>query len=298
MFRRWLIFLVLMPAAARCQQMAITMDDLPAAGERPATESRLQIARSILETLRQQRMPPVYGFVNGVRTEEDPSTLAVLKAWRTAGQPLGSHTWSHPDLETMSPAEFEADIVKNEPLLRTYMAAEDWHWFRYPYLHEGESVGKHRAVRSWLRAHNYKVADVTMDFEDYLWNAPYARCVAKRDDTSIRQLHDSYLATAESYVETYRTLAKTLYGRDIPYVLLLHAGAFDAYMLPELLDMYRARGFRFISLPEAEHDSAYGEDPDVGYAGGGALTEQLTAKRGLKFPPNGKPYRQLEAMCR
>ena len=296
---RWLVLVVsLTTVASRGQQVAITFDDLPAAGPRPATIPRVQIAQSILDTLRRQAMPPVYGFVNGVRTEEEPGTAAVLKAWRNAGEPLGSHTWSHPDLETIAPAEFEGDVEKNAPLLKTYMGGEDWHWLRYPYLHEGETVEKHREVRSWLKAHHYRVAEVTMDFEDYLWNEPYARCVAKGDEPAIQRLHDSYLATAASYIDTYRTMARTLYGREIPYVLLLHAGAFDARMLPELLALYRSRSFRFISLPEAERDPVYAEDPDFGYPGGGALTEQLMAKRKLKLPVNAKPYKELEATCR
>ena len=296
---RWLVlFSWLTAVSAGAQQMAVTFDDLPASGPRPPTISRLQIAQSILDTLQREAMPPVYGFVNGVRTDEEPGTLAVLKAWRDAGEPLGNHTWSHPDLEAMTAAEFEGEIEKNEPVLKTYMGDGDWRWLRYPYLHEGETVEKHRAVRSWLKAHHYRVADVTMDFEDYLWNEPYARCVAKGDAAAIETLHDSYLATAASYIETYRTMAKTLYGRDISYVLLLHAGAFDARMLPELLLLYRSRGFRFVSLPEAERDPVYAEDPDFGYPGGGALTEQLMAKRKLKFPGNTKPYKELEAACR
>jgi peptidoglycan/xylan/chitin deacetylase (PgdA/CDA1 family) len=298
MLQRLMLLFALTPIAATSQQMAITFDDLPAAGQKPATISRLEIAQSILATLKQQNMPPIYGFINGIRTSEDPATFSVLEAWRAAGQPLGSHTWSHPNFEDISPAEFEADIEKNEPLLRKYMAGEDWHWLRYPYLHEGETTAKHREVRTWLKAHNYKVADVTMDFEDYLWNEPYTRCVAKGDTAAIVQLHDSFLATASSHIETYRTLAHNLYGHDIPYVLLLHAGAFEARILPELLDLYRTRGFTFISLPTAEADAAYSEDSDFGYPGGGALTEQLTAKRNLKFPPNSKPYKQLEATCR
>lgn len=298
MLRQLITLVVLAPAVAMSQRMAITFDDLPAAGQRPSNISRLEVAQSILATLKQQNMPPVYGFINGVRTEADPTTLAVLEAWRAAGQPLGSHTWSHPDLETTVPGESEADIVRNEPLLRKYMAGEDWHWLRYPYLHEGETTAKHREIRVWLKAHNYKVADVTMDFEDYLWKEPYARCIAKGDTAGIAQLHDSFLATAASYIETYRTLARGLYGRDIPYVLLLHEGAIEARLLPELLDLYRKRGFTFISLPQAEADPAYLEDSDFGYPGGGALTEQLTAKRKLKFPLNSKPYKQLEATCR
>lgn len=292
------MLLTLSTSRVRSQQMAITFDDLPASGPRLPSVSRLQIAQTILDTLKREEMPPVYGFINGVRTEEDPVTAEVLAAWRAAGEPLGSHTWSHPDLEAVTPAAFEAEIAKNEPLLRKYMAGEDWHWVRYPFLHEGESTEKHRAVRGWLKEHGYRVAEVTMDFEDYLWNEPYARCVAKGDSAAIAKLGKSYLATAESYIATYKTLARNLYGREIAYVLLLHAGAFDALMLPDLLKMYRSHGFTFVSLAEAESDPAYAEDPDFGYVGGGALTEQLTAKRKLKFPANGKPYKELETACR
>ena len=44
--------------------------------------------------------------MNRKRREEDSTSLAVLKAWRAAGEPLGSHTWSHPELNTMSAADF------------------------------------------------------------------------------------------------------------------------------------------------------------------------------------------------
>ena len=188
MNRVWTLVLatvaVCMPLSA--QQMAITFDDLPAHGEKPAAMTRLQIINSILDTLKREKLPPVYGFINGERIEESPSTEDVLKAWRAAGQPLASHTWSHPNLESITVEEFEADILKNEPLLKKYMPNQDWHWLRFPYLHEGETVEKRRAVRTWLAAHNYKIAEVSMDFEDYLWNAPYARCVAKHDDAAIQ----------------------------------------------------------------------------------------------------------------
>jgi peptidoglycan-N-acetylglucosamine deacetylase len=280
------------------QQMAITFDDLPAHGQKPPSMTRLEIANSILDTLRREKLPPVYGFINGKRIEEDPASEDVLKAWRAAGQPLASHTWSHPNLESITPEEFEADILKNEPLLKKYMPNQDWHWLRYPYLHEGETVEKRRAVRTWLSAHNYKIAEISMDFEDYLWNAPYARCVAKHDDAAIQKLRDSYLATADQYLTLFRTLSNTLYGRDVRYILLLHVGAFDARMLPDLLALYRSKGFSFISLPEASQDTIYADDPDIGVKGGGAIQELMMAKRKFKFPPNSKPYKELEDTCR
>jgi peptidoglycan/xylan/chitin deacetylase (PgdA/CDA1 family) len=280
------------------QEMAITFDDLPAHGSMPAGVTRLEIAQSILATLKRERMPPTYGFVNGKRVEEHASTLEVLSAWRAAGQPLANHTWAHRDIKDESLVDFEADVAKNEPLLKQLMGNEDWHWFRYPYLREGETVEKRRAARQWLFAQGYRIAEVSMDFEDYLWNDPYARCVALHDDASIAKLHDSYLEVADQYYGLFRQLSQMVYGRDVKYVLLMHVGAFDARMLPELLSLYRGKGVRFVSLAEAISDPAYRDDPDIGDATGGAHLELMMRSKKLTFPPNTKPYKELDAMCR
>jgi peptidoglycan-N-acetylglucosamine deacetylase len=290
--------LILFAGLAWGQQMAVTFDDLPVHGATPAGMARLEIAESILKTLKREKMPPVYGFINGGRGEEDPSSLSFLKTWLAAGQPLGNHTWAHLDLNKETPEEFEAEVLRNEPLLKSLMGKRDWHWLRYPFLHEGDTVEKRRAVRVWLLAHGYKIAEVSMDFEDYLWNGPYARCVAKHDEVSIAKLHDGYLAVADQYYGVFRELSRWLYGRDVKYVLLMHVGAFDARMLPELLALYRAKGVKFISLADAMSDPAYQDDPDIGEPTGGAFLELMVQKKKIKFPPNSKPYKELEAMCR
>jgi peptidoglycan-N-acetylglucosamine deacetylase len=283
---------------AHAQEMAITFDDLPAHGEKPAGITRLDIAQSILATLQRERMPPTFGFINGKRVEDDASSPAVLDAWRTAGQPLGNHTWSHVDFDKVTPGQFIADAAEVEPLLQQLMGKEDWHWFRYPYLDEGDTLPKRRAARAWLAAQGYKIAEVSMDFEDYLWNAPYARCMDQHDDASIARLHNSYLSVANQYYGVFRQLSHMVYGRDIKYVLLMHVGAFDANMLPELLALYRSKGVTFISLADAMSDPAYRDDPDVGVPGGGAFLELMMQKRKLAIPPNSKPYKELDGMCR
>jgi peptidoglycan/xylan/chitin deacetylase (PgdA/CDA1 family) len=285
-----------LPAAA--QQVAFTFDDLPAHGDLPPNVTRLDVANSVIATLVNQRLPPVYGFVNAVKLEQHPEDMAVLQAWRAAGEPLGSHSYSHFSLNDKTPDAYTADIARDEPLLKSLMPQDDWHWFRYPFLWEGDTLDKRHAVRAWLSANHYKVAQVSIDFEDYLWNAPYARCLAKHDEASIQILHDTYLATASQYIDVFRSVTHTLYGRDISYVLLMHLGAFDAHMLPDLLDLFRHRGFTFITLPEAMRDPVYAEDPDVALKYGGAFQELMAAARHVKIPPNTKPYKQLEAICR
>ncbi len=290
--------LFLCAGLACAQQMAVTFDDLPAHGALPPEMTRLKIVQSIVKTLHEEKMPPVYGFVNGGRGQEDADSPMALRAWRAAGQPLGNHTWAHIDLNKESPEEFGTEVLKNQSLLQSLMGKADWHWLRYPYLHEGDTVEKRRAVRSWLFAHGYKIAEVSMDFEDYLWNEPYARCAAKQDEASIAKLQASYLAVADQYYGVYRQLSQLVYGRDVKYVLLMHVGAFDARMLPQLLKMYRDKGVKFISLPDAMSDPAYEDDPDVGEPTGGTFLELMLQKRKITFPANSKPYKELAAMCR
>ena len=279
-------------------EVAFTFDDLPAHGPLPPGMARPAVVQSILATLKKEKMPPVYGFVNGFRVARFPYQIHILQAWLAAGNPLGNHTWSHPELDKLSASQYEANIARNEPLLRRIDPDGDWHYFRYPFLEEGDTVEKREQVRSWLQANGYKIAEVSMDFQDYLWNEPYARCEAKHDEDAIRTLHDSYLATADQYIRVYRQLAQELYGRDVPYLLLMHVGAFDARMLPELIALFRSRGFSFTTLDHALADPSYQQDPKVPAPGGSTFNELVATERNAEIPDNKEPEAMLDRLCR
>ncbi|GAA3758831.1 polysaccharide deacetylase family protein [Terriglobus aquaticus] len=286
-------------APAQKLQLAITVDDLPAHGELPPGVTRQQVAQSFLDTFHREHLPPIYGFVNGVRTVDAPPTLQVLQAWLKARQPLGNHTWAHTDLNDQTAEQFLADVDRNQTLLNQIdPKGQHQQWLRYPFLHEGDTIEKRRAVRAGLAARGFRIAEVSMDFEDYLWNDPYARCSAKNDPEALKYLHDSYLETADHYITVYRGLSQQAFHRDIPYVLLMHIGAFDAKMLPELLELYRKRGFTFVTMPHALNDKAYRLDPDHGDKDGGSFTELLLESRDETVAPDTKPYDKLAKLCR
>ena len=79
-------------------------------------------------------------------------------------------------------------------------------------------------------------------------------------------------------------MSAQLYGRDIPYVLLLHLGAFDAHMLPRLLDMYETLGFRFVPLSVAEQDRFYASAIDLSGSGPSPTLDGASRARGLAVP--------------
>ncbi len=297
-FLAFVVLVVALHAIAAAQEVALTFDDLPAHGPLPPGITRLDVAKSIIATLKAANAPQVYGFINAVKLEQVPEDMAVLKEWRSAGYMLGNHTYSHMSLNDNTVESFEKDIAKNEPVLQSLMGNEDWHWFRYPFLWEGDTLEKRNEVRAYLKEHGYRVAQVTLDFEDYAWNAPYARCVAKNDQKSIEWLKASYLSTAGAFIEADQKMSQVVFGRDVKHVMLLHLGGFDAVMLPQLLDLLKQKGFKLVALQEAESDPAYQSNPNAALKYGGTLLEQAIEAQHLKYPPvPPKPMKELAAIC-
>ena len=128
-----------------------------------------------------------------------------------------------------------------------------------------------------------------------------ARCMAKGDKDAVEWLKQNFLDRASVDLLTARKMSKLLYGRNIKHVLLMHLGAFDAVMLPELLDMYKKRGVKLISLPDTESDPAYrdADDPQIGW-GGILLTSKMAAKN-LPLPEfanKNDDFDKLASLCK
>lgn len=291
----------LLPGMAAAQgarpAIAITFDDLPTHGPLPAGTTRVEIAARIIAALKEAKAGEVYGFVNGMAAVREPAAAAALDAWRKAGLPLGNHGWSHFNLDAMSADDYVADIVRDEPLLTGLMGKRDWHWYRFPYLAEGADPATRLAVRQALAARGYRIAAVTMNFADYAWNAPYARCVAAGDKAAIGELETSYLTAASEAAEAAGHDARAAYGRDIPYVLLMHIGAFDAHMLPRLLALYREKGFDFTTIEKAEADPAYAADVNPALPPAPRIRDQLVA-RSVPAARLHDYMPMLDALCR
>ncbi len=257
--------------------IALTFDDIPAHGPLAPGQTRADVIRGITTALAAARAP-AFGFMNaGFGLDNPADAAAAIAAWRAAGLPLGNHTYSHGDLAKVGASAFVADIVRNEAPLTRAAKGTDWHWFRYPFLSEGKTPTDRDAVRDALKMRGYRVAAVTMSFDDYNWNPPYAACVAKHDPAAIATLETGYLAAARTAALASRARAKAQLGHDIPYVLLMHVGAFDARMLPRLLSLYTSMGFRFVTLAEAEAAPYYAAATDL---------TRTTASPSLQGPPS------------
>jgi peptidoglycan/xylan/chitin deacetylase (PgdA/CDA1 family) len=285
-------------AAEAPPKVALTFDDLPAHAALPPGLSRTDIARSIITTLQEHHAPPTYGFVNAKALEEGQDNAEVLRLWRAAGHPLANHTFSHMDLNTNAAESFEQDVIANEVSLRESMGEEDWHWLRFPYLSEGDTDEKRQAVAAFLKDQGYRIADVTMSFDDYAYNDPYARCLAMNDLGSIEWMKESYLQRAGEAISAGQAAGRLVYGRDIAHVMLLHIGGFETVMLPRLLELLEQRGFHLVTLQEAESDPAYALVPGPSSRSGTLWEQMKTARRSSQTASADDALARLAGLCR
>jgi peptidoglycan/xylan/chitin deacetylase (PgdA/CDA1 family) len=271
--------------AAQGRQVAITIDDLPRGGDGgprdlPAVRA---MTSKLLRPIRAQKIP-VTGFVNAGRHALDARGLReVLDLWLDAGAELGNHSYSHPDLDEVPLDLYTADIIKGEPAIRSALAArgKTLEYYRHPYLHVGTTADVKLKLQAFLNQHGYRVAPVTLDTADYMFAALYTRPAyrerARRD----------YLPYLESVVAFFELRSTEVLGHEVPQILLIHASELNADLMPELLAMFRRRGYTFVSLSQALQDPAYRE-PDT-YAGRGGFSwiHRWAMAKGL--PNKGEP---------
>lgn len=268
-------------------KVAITVDDLPTHGKLPPGVTREDVARKLVAAFKKHGVTEAYGFINSGKVKEEGASAETLKIWTEAGFPLGNHTYLHRSIEKVTVSEFKREIDRNEATLKELSGGRDWKWFRYPYLHEGSSMAKRNAIRAYLKKQGYRIAQVTIDFEDWSWNDPYARCAAKGDTKTIEWMKQTYLKNAEDHLARAQVLAKGLWKREIGHVLLLHVGAFDAEIMDDMLALYKSKGVEFVSLAEASRDKVYSIDPKVAAKWGSELTYQTMAARKLSLSDFG-----------
>jgi peptidoglycan/xylan/chitin deacetylase (PgdA/CDA1 family) len=283
-----------MAAAADSFDIAITVDDLPAHGQLPDGVTRLGIAQSYLATLKRHHVPEAYGFVNAAKLEQEPGSGAVLDAWRAAGYPLGNHTYSHMSMEHAPSLEaWQADVVAGEAAVSSRMQGADWHYLRFPFL--TVDTDRRAGALAFLGQRGYRVADVSVSFDDWVYSDAYARCVAKGNNAAIAAMKLRYLANVDRGIEEMKATSMRVFGRVIPQVLLTHVGGWSAATLPDVMVRLDAAGARYVSLAQAQADPAYATP------GGGGVIARTAKDRGVQLAPAAAPplpELDVNALCR
>jgi peptidoglycan/xylan/chitin deacetylase (PgdA/CDA1 family) len=285
-------------------KVAITVDDIPEHGDLPTGVNREDISRGLLKVFKENGVDHVYGFTNGNFMEDSPEEIGILKEWLIAGYPLGNHTYSHPNLNSVTTSSYLADIAKQDQILQTLAPfsplIQKRHMFRYPFLDEGKTLEKRNAVREYLAANGYRIAEVTIDYDDWAWTDAYTRCLAKHDDKTVQWLKDHVTESADRTLRDSTSNAKLLFNRQIPQILLIHIAVFNTLTLDKILKDWRAKGVQFVSLDEALSDPVYSINPNLAYDGGRSFLEQIAEARKIPIAQADSAYsvENLNKICK
>ncbi len=284
-------------AAAQERSIAITIDDLPLNAGPPSlmcdAAGLTDVHVRTLAALAVTGVPAV-GFVNQDRACDAGVLEALLDRWLDAGHELGNHTATHPDLTRTSVAAYARDIENGEPLLRRLLRArgDSLLYFRHPYLRTGETAEKRDSLAAYLARRGYVVAPVTIDSDEWVFAAAYARAAAARDTAGARRVLEAYVPWFEQVIAHYEGWSREVIGYEPPQILLLHVNLLNAEALPALLAMLTLRGYRFISLREALDDPAYARvDTSVGRYGSSWLHRWARADgREVRWEPGAPEW--------
>lgn len=255
--------------AATNKVLALTIDDLPLGGLERGLADVTEINRAIVSTLKRAGVPAV-GFVNEKKLYfkgEVDARIALLDDWLAAGMDLGNHTFSHPDFHRVGLREYMDDVVRGETVTRLLLArrGQNLRWFRQTFLRTGRTLAERDALVSALTDRGYTLAPVTIENDDWYFNARYDAAHHKGDRALMQRIADAYLQHWTTMFDFYEAMTARLFQRPIPHVVLLHANRLNADHLPAVLALFRARGYGFTTLTAALADPAY-RHPDR-YAG-------------------------------
>jgi len=178
-----------------------------------------QGAATILATLRAQGVPASF-FVTGKFVTANPSTTRQMVALG----PVGNHTWSHPDLTSVSTSTLQQELSTTRTAILASTGKEPRPLFRFPFgAYDSRVLGL-------VHAQGYGAVGWTTD--SLGWKG-----------TSGGMSVDS-------------VVARVLAGRTPGQVVLMHVGAnpddgttLDAAALPRIIAGYRAAGYGFTTLP-------------------------------------------------
>jgi peptidoglycan/xylan/chitin deacetylase (PgdA/CDA1 family) len=262
----FLMLLILSAAVVSAQQtprfVAVTIDDLPVVALQKDLRTRQEITRKLLKHIADAKVPAI-GFVNENKLyksdKRDEAEIDLLRAWLDGGLDLGNHTFSHLSLNSNPLEKYEAEILRGETITKELLAVKNkpMRYFRHPYLMTGESLKTKRKLNEFLAAHDYTIAPVTFDNDDYMFARVYDVASQRGDENLKTRVGAAYIPYLESKFDYWERQSLKLFGREPKQILLLHANSINAEYFDKVAEMLKKRGYQFVPLEEALKDEVY-----------------------------------------
>ena len=274
---------------AQSRSIAITIDDAPHNGPISSLQELSAMTKKFTGTLESQKIPAVV-FVNEGQlyysADEVEEKIAVLRSWVAAGLELGNHTFGHVGLKDTPLEAYQDDFIRGEVVSRALAKETNLplRYFRHPFLQMGPAREIEDQFEMFLEKRGYRSVPITLTTEDWMFLSAYQK--ARNTNEKLR-ISDDYIRFAEADLTYREKAAEQLFGRPISHILLVHANGVTADNLTRLIEMYRSRGYKFVSVEEALKDAAYAK-PDK-YSATSDWLRGWSISKGIEFDPPQPP---------
>jgi peptidoglycan/xylan/chitin deacetylase (PgdA/CDA1 family) len=245
--------------------LAITVDDLLIwdGTPLPAGYSRETIVDAMIKTFQKHSLSGIYGFPHTSPLDQDRGLMSIINHWCDSGHHIANHTHCHACLNWVSSKFYCDDIKRAEDHIGHLIQRAPKRFFRYAMDMSGEAEIKRGEVEDFLQANGYENAPITLWFSDFAWIAPYYRAVESKDKVALAMLRTSFIDAALFQLRSHAKSAREMFGRDLPYIWLIHATPIAADLLDDLLTALKDAGVRFVTLEDAMRDPIHKAMPRV-----------------------------------
>ncbi|KAK8024621.1 chitin deacetylase [Apiospora rasikravindrae] len=215
----------------RPNMVAITFDDGPC----PYTPT-------LLDILDKNNVKATFFLVgsngNGVITDESTGMPATLRRMHAAGHHIGSHTWTHADLNTLSTEQRRVEVENNEAAIAAVLGFVPT-YLRPPY------TSCDAGCMADLGDFGYHVADYNIDTLD--WEGDYDRA---------RSIYSGALSGADPKTSSFISLEHDIHERTVNE------------LAQYLIDTARQYGYQLVTMGEClgDPDSNWYRNPTTGLA--------------------------------
>jgi peptidoglycan-N-acetylglucosamine deacetylase len=201
--------------------------------------------------------------------EEALQNIGLLKRELREGHELGNHTYTHPDIEDISPRQLDLEVKLTERLFASKLGVQPL-YFRPPYdVDEEPETDDQAAPVARIQQDGYIVIGNKIDTND--WDERVHKTPAEMTQSVLEQLD--------------RMKTKPQFRGSI---ILMHDGGGDRSAtlaaLPVLIDTLRAHGYRFVSV-----SSLIGKTP-------AEVMPELTFRQYLRAIPDSIAFSTLAAI--
>jgi len=259
-------------------------------------------ARLMIANLKAHKIPAI-GFVQGGMISDGeklyPVRANIVRLWRDAGFEIGIGGYKHIWFYDTPFADYVANTEKNEGAVKQILAEKNLplRYFSYPFLNTGKTAEDKSQFETWLNNRGLRSVKYTFDNSEWIYSYAYDEARKDNDINTMSEIRAAYVDYMTRMTDHYEAYSTEMFGRDIAQTMVLTPSRLVSDTFDDVFGMLEKRGYRFVSMDEAQKDEAYNTAENfTGVKAGISWFERWQMAQGKKLRDEPKVSQSVEAV--